>query len=81
MILKILLNFNVIITESNGWVGWATYPQEILDCSMPMSFDTYSVCSYNCLYCFSFFQKSHCVRGYNEKEVRSVDPEKVKNIF
>ncbi len=57
------------------------WSQEILDCSMPMSFDTYSVCSYNCLYCFSFFQKSHCVRGYNEKEVRSVDPEKVKNIF
>jgi len=27
------------------------WSQEILDCSMPMTFDTYSRCSYNCFYC------------------------------
>lgn len=31
---------------------------ELLDCSLPMSFDQHSRCSYDCLYCFSYFQKS-----------------------
>jgi len=31
---------------------------EILDCSMPMTFDQFSRCSYDCLYCFSYFQRS-----------------------
>ena len=35
------------------------WTMEIPDCSMPMTFDTYSKCAYNCLYCFSYFQKSH----------------------
>lgn len=57
------------------------WTNEIADCSMPMTFDTYSKCSYNCLYCFSFFQKSHTVKGYINGGVRSVNPEKVKNLF
>lgn len=63
------------------------WSMEIVDCSMPMSFDTYSKCAYNCLYCFAFFQKSHCVKGYSSQknagqfEVRSVNPAKVKNLF
>ena len=32
---------------------------EVCDCSMPVALDTYNTCSYNCLYCFAFFQKSH----------------------
>jgi len=32
---------------------------EILDCAMPMTFDTYSRCSYGCLYCFGLYQKSN----------------------
>jgi len=48
---------------------------------MPMTFDTYSVCAYDCLYCFSFFQKSHCVNGYLEKEARSVNVERVQKMF
>lgn len=39
---------------------------EILDCSMPMTFDTYDKCSYNCLYCFSYFQKIHSLNLRNE---------------
>lgn len=57
------------------------WSMELLDCSMPMSFDTYSRCSFGCLYCFSFFQKSHSVNGYLEGRVRSVNPEKVINMF
>lgn len=54
---------------------------------MPLTFDTYSTCSYNCLYCFAFFQKSHSCVGYkdnrkmSERVVRSVNPEKVKQMF
>jgi DNA repair photolyase len=36
---------------------------EVLDCSMPMTFDQYSRCSFDCLYCFSFFQRS--LKKYN----------------
>lgn len=37
---------------SPRWTG------EIADCSMPMTMDTYSNCSYNCQYCFSQFQRA-----------------------
>jgi len=30
---------------------------EINDCSLPLTFDSYSKCSYNCSYCFSSIQK------------------------
>ena len=33
------------------------WSNEVADCSMPMTFDTYSNCSYGCLYCFSQFQR------------------------
>ena len=48
------------------------WSMEIVDCSMPMSFDTYSRCAYNCLYCFAYFQKSHIVQGYMCGQARSV---------
>lgn len=65
---------------------------ELLDCSMPMTFDTYNKCSYNCLYCFSFYQKSHrSVVQDEEKEtfhcdyqhlpVEWVDVERIKKLF
>lgn len=43
---------------------------EILDCSMPMTFDQYSRCSFDCLYCFSFFQ-----RGLKKYNPQSTDTE------
>ena len=62
--------------ESPRWSG------EILDCSMPMTFDTYSVCSYNCLYCFSYFQRSVSTAGsYLERNVKHVNVKKVKDMF
>ena len=57
------------------------WSQEILDCSMPMSLDTYSRCSGDCLYCFSYFQKSHCCQGYVSGEVRACNPGHLINQF
>lgn len=64
--------------QSPRWSG------EIADCSMPMTFDTYSNCSFGCVYCFSQFQRglgSNNPEAYFGKVVRSVNPEKVKSIF
>lgn len=61
--------------ESPRWSG------EITDCSMPMTFDTYSVCSFNCLYCFAFFQKAFTSKGYLDRKVRSVNVDFVKRLF
>lgn len=57
------------------------WSMEIPDCSMPMTFDTYSKCAYGCLYCFAYFQKSHTVEGYLGGEIRSVDPQRVIHLF
>ena len=56
---------------------------EIADCSMPMTFDTYSNCSFNCRYCFSQFQRMNgkCGQHYAAKEVRSVNVERIKQMF
>jgi DNA repair photolyase len=55
---------------------------------MPMTLDTYSVCSYNCVYCFSAFQravnqgiKKNKSERYFRKDAESVSVEKVKRIF
>lgn len=60
------------------------WSNEILDCSMPMTFDTYNKCSFNCLYCFSYFQKEHSL-GDNYQELleglKTVNVEKIKKLF
>lgn len=63
--------------NSPRWSG------EILDCSMPMTFDTYSACSYKCIYCFSFFQRAigGAKKNYLTQPARFVNVEKVKRIF
>ena len=62
---------------SPRWTG------EIADCSMPMTMDTYSNCSYNCQYCFSQFQRAlgGCRENYLRKKVKWVNPEKIKQMF
>lgn len=58
------------------------WTMEIPDCSMPMTFDTYSKCAYQCLYCFAYFQKSHTLDGYiGGGAPRCVNPQKVINLF
>lgn len=64
--------------NSPRWSG------EILDCSMPMTFDTYSHCSYKCLYCFSYYQKTHTLtegKDYQSAAARWVNTDKVKRLF
>ena len=50
---------------------------------MPMTFDTYSNCSFGCLYCFSQFQRGlgKAKENYLHKNVRYVNVEKIKKMF
>lgn len=59
------------------------WTNEIADCSMPMTFDTYSNCSFGCLYCFSQFQRAigKSKDAYLAKEVTSVSVDKIKRMF
>jgi DNA repair photolyase len=59
------------------------WSNEIADCSMPMTFDTYSRCSYRCAYCFSVYQKSIGVakKNWESGAVLSVNVEAVKRMF
>lgn len=56
---------------------------EIADCSMPMTFDTYSNCSFGCMYCFSQFQRAigNGKDNYLAKEVKAVSVDKIKKMF
>lgn len=60
---------------SPRWTG------ECADCSLPMTLDTYSNCSFGCVYCFSQYQRGIATNGYFEKKVKSVNPERVKRII
>ena len=50
---------------------------------MPMTFDTYSNCSFGCLYCFSQFQRAigKTAKNYIGKNVVSVNPKKIMRMF
>lgn len=56
---------------------------EIADCSMPMTFDTYSNCAFGCLYCFSQFQRGigKGKEHYLAKDVTHVNPDRIKKMF
>lgn len=59
------------------------WSNEIADCSMPMTFDTYSNCSFGCLYCFSQFQRGigNSKESYMRKDVKHVSVDKIKRMF
>lgn len=63
--------------QSPRWTG------EIADCSLPLTFDTYSNCSFGCVYCFSQYQRGigDAKEDYFSKKVKAVNPEKIKKIF
>ena len=50
---------------------------------MPMTFDTYSNCSFGCMYCFSQFQRAlgGAKEAYLAKKVNPVNVKKVKEMF
>lgn len=57
---------------------------EILDCAMPMTFDTYSNCAHQCVYCFAFFQRAVHPSGHDDylsHVVKSVNVDRVKRMF
>lgn len=68
---------------ANKWYSSPRWTAEIADCSMPMTFDTYSNCSFGCMYCFSQYQRAigSAKEAYLKKEVRPVNIEKVKRMF
>lgn len=59
------------------------WSNEIADCSMPMTFDTYSNCAFGCLYCFSQFQRGigGAKDAYLHKVCNNVNPDKIKKMF
>ena len=56
---------------------------EIADCTLPLTFDTYSNCSFGCVYCFSQYQRGtgNGKEDYYAKKVKAVNPDKIKKIF
>lgn len=63
--------------NSPRWTG------EILDCSLPLTLDTYSNCSFGCIYCFSQYQRAigNGKANYLSKKVTSIKPERVRRIL
>lgn len=63
--------------QSPRWTG------EIADCSLPVTLDTYSNCSFGCVYCFSQYQRSlgGAKEDYLAKRVKSINPDKVFKIL
>lgn len=59
------------------------WSNEIADCSMPMTFDTYSNCAFGCLYCFSQFQRAlgKGKENYLCKAVKAVNVNRIKRMF
>ena len=56
---------------------------ELFDCSLPVTLDTYSNCSYGCVYCFSQYHRGHGLGKYDyfHKKIKSINVESVKKIF
>lgn len=48
-------NNEIGISKTYGSPRWTG---EIADCSLPVTFDTYSNCSFGCVYCFSQYQRA-----------------------
>ena len=63
--------------RSPRWTG------EIADCSLPMTLDTYSNCSFGCVYCFSQYQRGIGATKdeYFNKDVRCINVDYVKSVL
>ena len=62
---------------SPRWTG------EIADCSLPVTLDTYSNCSFGCVYCFSQYQRGlgDAKENYLQKRIKAINVDKVKRLF
>ena len=77
------VNLNTSLTCSGG--GHYSSPRlssEYLDCSMPLTFDTYSFCSFGCRYCFAAFFKANnpMLKGEGLK-LKGVDVKKIEKML
>lgn len=62
---------------------------EVYECSLPLTFDQYSRCSFECMYCFAAFVKSvnagaredGVAQSQYDRPVRCVDVDKVKRLW
>ena len=54
-----LENKGTSIKEDTGFYCSPRISSEIVDCSMPMTFDHYNFCSLGCIYCFAYVFKSN----------------------
>lgn len=72
-----------LIFDPKGDYSSPRWSYELLDCSMPMTFDQYSRCSFNCFYCFAQYQKAvGCAkRNFTSGFVRSVSLDRIKKMF
>lgn len=66
-----------------GDYGSPRWSGEIADCTLPMTLDTYSNCSFGCVYCFSQYQRGigKAAEQYKNKEVKAVNVDRIKRIF
>jgi DNA repair photolyase len=65
--------------EERGY-GSPRISSEIADCSMPMTFDNLSYCSFGCTYCFAYFFKSNNP-AIREIVLKSVDVDAIINAM
>jgi DNA repair photolyase len=67
----------------NEWYNSPRITGEAPDCSMPMSFDTYSNCSFGCIYCFSNYQRGCGLSAdnYNAKKAKPASLKRIKFYF
>lgn len=72
------------IPEDYDGLRWTS---ELIDCSFPVALDTYSKCSFGCLYCFAAFVKEQRLGlgpgacSMYEKPVRSISVRRMRDIF
>ena len=74
------MNKKLGISQTYGSPRWTG---EIADCSLPMTLDTYSNCSFGCVYCFSQYQRGigKTAESYFGKDVKCINVDKVKRIL
>jgi DNA repair photolyase len=56
---------------------------EFGDCSMPITFDQYSNCGFNCAYCFSQYIRGvgPSAKNYDQHKIKAVRVDRIRKIF
>lgn len=70
-------NKGLIWKKEHGYYSSPRVSSEIMDCSMPMTFDHYSFCQMGCQYCFAYFFKSNNPAITEPGKLRAVNTERM----